>query len=181
MAHRALVERNGVSGKVIRVFIFDIDGVTEREGDYYGKIKKRFVYQKDKNAIFEYHGERDERVKRILTFHEGHVTLGEGGKYGKIKATYLIDPSKTKITERIGGKYGHVIRTFIIDSQGILEKEGEEYRDRRMFIFEKDGATIKVREGGWFGKITQLFLGEGVSPTTFRDPEGFLQFLFYID
>lgn len=120
-------------------------------------------------------------MHRTLSFQDDHATLSEGGKYGKISRTYQIFPDHSRIKERAGGKYGIVKRTFLFDSRGILEKEGEEFQDSRMFIFEPVGSSITEREGGWFGKTKRVFIGERMSPDTFRDPLGFLQFIFLID
>ncbi len=179
--HSHLIEREGPTGKVIRVFAFDRDGVLEREHDIHGKILRRFVYDRDANSIREYIGEKEDDFSRTLVFEENHATLSVGGKYGKISRTYQIMPDRTRIKEREGGKYGIVRRTFLFDSRGILEKEGEEFRDTRMFIFEPIGNSITEREGGWFGKTKRVFIGERMSPDTFHDPLGFLQLLFLID
>jgi hypothetical protein len=179
--HSHLVEREGPTGKINRVFLFDRDGVLEREHDIHGRILRRFVYDRDTNSILEYTGEKDEQLTRTLSFEESHATLSVGGKYGKISRTFQIHPDHSRIKEREGGKYGIVKRTFLFDSRGILEKEGEEFRDIRMFIFEPIGNSITERAGGWFGKTNRVFIGERMSPDTFRDPLGFLQLLFLID
>jgi hypothetical protein len=179
--HSHLVEREGPTGKITRVFSFDREGVLEREHDMHGRILRRFVYDREANSILEYIGEKGEQFTRSLAFEENHATLSVGGKYGKISRTYQILPDHTRIKEREGGKYGIVKRTFLFDSKGILEKEGEEFRDLRMFIFEPVGNSITERMGGWFGKTHRVFIGERMSPDTFRDPLGFLQLLFLID
>jgi hypothetical protein len=163
------------------VFAFDRDGILEREHDIHGRILRRFVYDRETNSILEYGGENDEKIARILSFEEDHATLSVGGKYGKIMRTYQIFPDHSRMKEREGGKYGIVKKTFLFDSKGILEKEGEEFRDIRMFIFESIGNSITEREGGWFGKTKRVFIGERMSSDTFRDPLGFLQLLFLID
>jgi hypothetical protein len=181
MMQSYLVEREGPSGKILRVFAFDQEGILEREHDVHGRILRRFVYDRETNSILEYMGEAGDQQTRRLAFEENHATLSIGGKYGKISRTYQILPDHTRIKEREGGKYGIVRRTFLFDSRGILEKEGEEFRDTRMFIFEPIGNSITEREGGWFGKTRRIFIGEQMSPNTFRDPLGFLQLLFLID
>ncbi|MDD1677574.1 MAG: hypothetical protein LUO93_00115 [Methanomicrobiales archaeon] len=139
------------------------------------------MYDRDTNSILEYPGEKEEQFNRKLAFEENLATLSTGGKYGKIARTYQIVPDRSRVKEREGGKYGIVKRTFLFDSKGILEKEGEEFRDTRMFVFEPIGNTITEREGGWFGKTKRVFIGERMSSDTFRDPLGFLQLLFLIE
>lgn len=174
-----LVERDASSGKIQRVFDFGREGIMERARDLHGPVLRRFVYERERNAIEEFNGENDERVSRTLTFHDDHATISEGGKYGRITHTFLISPDHVRVQDREGGKFGPVRRTFIFDERGILEKEGEEFRDIRMFIFEKIG-SITERQGGWFGKTRRIFFGEGMGTDSFRDPQGFLQLLFLI-
>ncbi len=181
MGHSFLVERDGVSGKITRIFEFETSGVVQRDHDHHGAVKKRFMYDKERNAILEHSGEKDQRVKRVLTFQDEIATLSEGGKFGKITRTYQVDPEGTRIKEREGGKFGPIKRTFVFDPRGVLEKEGEEYRDSRLFIFDKEGASVTERDGGWFGKTKRILFGEGLSTDSFKDPQGFLQLLFYID
>ncbi len=179
MAHSSLVERDAPSGKIQRVFLFDTDGIEERERDMHGRLTRRFVFDREQHAIHEFTGEKDERVKRTLSYQSDSASISEGGKYGKITRTFLYKPEINTIVEREGTKYGPVRRTYLFEPRGILEKEGEEYRDRRMFIFDPIGA-ITERQGGWFGKDDRIFIGDRMNPDTFRDFNGFLQLLFLI-
>jgi hypothetical protein len=179
MVHSYLVERDGPTGKIQRVFLFDIDGIQERAQDIHGRLTRRFVFDHEHHAILEYTGEKDERVKRTLSYQPDSATISEGGKYGKITRTFQFKPELSTIVEREGTKFGPVRRTYLFDARGILEKEGEEYRDRRMFIFDAIG-SITEREGGWYGTNKRIFIGEQLNPETFRDFTGFLQLLFLI-
>ncbi len=178
MPFHYLVEREGGTGKVIRTFVYGPSGVTEREPDAHGKIRRRFVFSKDSHEIFEYMGEKDERVRRSLRYGEGHATLSDGGRAGKVIRTYQFHPDGTEIRERDGTRFGRVVRTFVFDPRGVLEKEGEEFRETRMFVFETGRSLITEKIGGWYGTPGRIYECENVDPAIFSKPEAFLQFLF---
>ncbi|MDH7594141.1 MAG: hypothetical protein QHG99_07315 [Methanomicrobiales archaeon] len=181
MPFHQIVERDGQTGRIQRTFVYDTDGIHARIPDSHGKVQKKFIYSHDSHEISELTGEKDDRIRRVLSFSEGTAILSEGGGYRKIRRLYQISEDGTEIKEREGSRFGPVVRTFIFGPKGVLEKEGEEYSEKRMFVFEQGSPFIREKSGGWYGTVSRVFECERIDPWIFMKPEAFLQFIFVVD